>query len=197
METQLYHTLLCSSPLFIALGSQFICELFPTNMRVFALFFFAVIATFLLLPNAVLCDACLASRFVYKLRDEPCSSPDDFHKEINSENTLADFLKLLKKCHIAYNSTVDGIMLPACVPHLDPKSVADNYTKSHDVDYINSKNFTGAGVGTSDDWIVLVLSTNTSTGNFANGGSSSLVVARGGCIGIMVGFLGLFVLLLF
>ena len=56
METQLYHTLLCSSPLFIALGSQFICELFPTNMRVFALFFFVVIATFLLLPNAVLCD---------------------------------------------------------------------------------------------------------------------------------------------
>ncbi|XP_023516540.1 uncharacterized GPI-anchored protein At5g19250-like [Cucurbita pepo subsp. pepo] len=194
-------------------------------MRVFALFFFVVVATFLLLPNAVLCDvkdteilnainnyrqskhlsnlthnknaACLASRFVYKLRDEPCSSPDDFHKEINSENTLADFLKLLKKCHIAYNSTVDGIMLPACVPHLDPKSVSSNYTKSRDVEYISSKNFTGAGVGTSDDWIVLVLSTNTSTGNFANGGSSSLVVARGGCIGIMVGFLGLFVLLLF
>ncbi|CAK9328366.1 unnamed protein product [Citrullus colocynthis] len=189
--------------------------------RLFTLFFFVVISNFLLLPNAVLCDvkdedilkainkyrqsknlsefsynknaACLASRLVYKLRDEPCSSADNFNKEISSESKLADYPKLLKKCHVAYDSSVDGIILPACIPELEPVSVASNYTKSHDIEYINDRNYTGAGVGTFDNWVVLVLSTNTSTGNYASGGPSSLVVAGGGHIGVMVAFLGLFV----
>ncbi|XP_038879946.1 uncharacterized GPI-anchored protein At3g06035-like [Benincasa hispida] len=190
--------------------------------RLFTLFFFVVISNFLLLPNVVLCDvkddnileainqyrlsknlsslssnrnaACLASRLAYKLRDEPCSSAENFNKEISSEAKLADFPKLLKKCHIAYNSSVDGIILPACVPKLEPAFVISNYSNSHDVEYINDGNYTGAGVGTFDNnWVVVVLSTNTSTGDYASGGSTSLVVVGGGRIGVMVALLGMFV----
>ncbi|KAL0558353.1 hypothetical protein IC582_002915 [Cucumis melo] len=190
--------------------------------RLFTLFFFVVISIFLLHPNVVLCDvkddnilsainkyrqsknlsefsynknaACLAGKLVYKLRDEPCSSAENFNKEISSETKLADFPKLLRKCHIAYNSSIDGIILPSCVPGLDPTSVTSNYTHSHDAEYINDQNYTGAGVGTIEDaWVVLILSTNTSTGNYDSSGSSSLVVAGGGRVGVMVALLGMFV----
>lgn len=138
--------------------------------------------------------ACLAGKLVYKLRDEPCSSAENFNKEISSETKLADFPKLLRKCHIAYNTSIDGIILPSCVPGLDPTSVTSNYTHSHDAEYINDQNYTGAGVGTIEDaWVVLILSTNTSTGNYDSSGSSSLVVAGGGRVGVMVALLGMFV----
>lgn len=135
--------------------------------------------------------ACLASKVVFQLRDEACSSADDFNKAVSSETKLTDFHKHLSKCHIAYNSTVDGVILPACVPRLEPKFVVANYTHSHDLEYLNDRNYTGAGVGTVDDWVIIVLSTNTSTGNFSSGGYS-LVVAGGGSIGhVMVALLGL------
>lgn len=139
--------------------------------------------------------ACLASKLALRLRDEVCSSPDDFNKELTSETKLSDFHNLLPKCHINYNSSVDGIVLPACVPDPDPDSVVRNFTSSHDRQYLDDGNFTGAGVGTYDDWVVVVLSTNTSSGNFTNGGFS-LAMDGGGSIGVMALLLGLFVSLL-
>lgn len=58
--------------------------------------------------------------------------------------------------------------MPACVPNLEPSLVLTNFTKSQYSGSLNDTKFTGAGIGSSGDWIVVVLSTESSNGSFEN-----------------------------
>ena len=71
------------------------------------------------------------------------------------------------------NNTLDGEILPICVPKLDPTAVLSNYTNSQYAKYLNDSNYTGAEIGSEKNWMVVVLSTNTSTGSFF--GAASLI----------------------
>ena len=62
------------------------------------------------------------------------------------------------------NNTLDGKILPICVPKLDPTAVLSNYTNSQYAKYLNDSSYTGARIGSKDDWMVVVLSTNTLSG---------------------------------
>ncbi|KAJ6434396.1 hypothetical protein OIU84_017996 [Salix udensis] len=70
-------------------------------------------------------------------------------------------------------STTEGVVLPACAPHLAPTLLLTNYTRTTYSKYINDSRLTGAGLGHEDDWMVVVLTTSTTGGDFA--GATSLV----------------------
>ncbi|KAJ6757213.1 hypothetical protein OIU74_026458 [Salix koriyanagi] len=70
-------------------------------------------------------------------------------------------------------STTEGAVLPACAPHLAPTLLLTNYTRTTYSKYINDSRFTGAGLGHEDGWMVVVLTTSTTGGDFA--GATSLV----------------------
>lgn len=59
-------------------------------------------------------------------------------------------------------------MLSVCVAKRVPNLVLNNFTKTFYTMYLKSSNFTGAGIGTEDDWTVIVLSTSTPAGSFSS-----------------------------
>ena len=58
--------------------------------------------------------------------------------------------------------------MPACVPNLDSGLVLTNFTKSQYSGSLNDTKFVGAGVANDGDWVVVILTTNTPSGNFAS-----------------------------
>lgn len=61
--------------------------------------------------------------------------------------------------------------MPACVPNLDQSIVLSNYTHSQYASSLNDTKYSGIGIGSDKDWIVVILTTGTPTGNFATGSS--------------------------
>nr|AFK48797.1 unknown [Medicago truncatula] len=62
--------------------------------------------------------------------------------------------------------------MPMCVPKLDQDDLFSNYTKnSHFTKYLNNSKYIIAGVGSEDDWMVLIISTNTTSGDFSSANS--------------------------
>lgn len=71
--------------------------------------------------------------------------------------------------------------MPACVPNLVPSLVLANFTESQYSDFLNDTKFTGAGIGSEDNWVV-VLCTNTPGGSFAAADNSVGLVSKVGLI---------------
>ncbi|KAJ0533445.1 hypothetical protein HanIR_Chr09g0408501 [Helianthus annuus] len=86
-----------------------------------------------------------------------------------AEPEFANYPDLLTKCHLNVSTTRDGTILPACVPNLDPTLVLSNYTRSQYSGSLNDTKYTGVGIGSEDDWIVVVLTTNTPEGGYSPG----------------------------
>lgn len=59
------------------------------------------------------------------------------------------------------------MIMPACVPRLESSLVLTNFTKSQYSLSLNDSKFTGIGIGKEDDWIVVVLTTNTPEGSYS------------------------------
>lgn len=57
--------------------------------------------------------------------------------------------------------------MPACIPNLESNLVLSNFTQSQYTKYLNDSQYTGAGIASEDNWIVVVLTTNTPEGSFA------------------------------
>lgn len=112
--------------------------------------------------------ACLADEIAEELVDQPCTKVN-----VGSASPqLANYNKLLKKCDIDINTTRDGIVLPVCVRKLVPTLVLTNYTHSSYAQYLNNSKYTGAGVGSEDDWMVVILTTNNPAGSFVSAANS-------------------------
>lgn len=56
--------------------------------------------------------------------------------------------------------------MPSCVPNLERTLLLTNYTQSQYSRFLNDSKFTGVGFGTEDNWMVVVLTTNTPGGSF-------------------------------
>ncbi|KAL0347977.1 UNVERIFIED_CONTAM: putative GPI-anchored protein [Sesamum angustifolium] len=108
---------------------------------------------------------CVADEIADQLEDKHCASNTAPPAQ---SQLISDYPSVLKKCNIDVNTTRDGMILPVCVPHRVATLVLTNYTQSHNSRYLNDSRFTGAGIGTEDDWTVLVLTTNTPGGSFAS-----------------------------
>ncbi|XP_019196852.1 PREDICTED: uncharacterized GPI-anchored protein At5g19250-like [Ipomoea nil] len=107
---------------------------------------------------------CLAGKIADEIEDEACPRPG----APSSPPRVANLQKHLDKCGIDGNTTKDGMVVPVCVRKRVPTLVLTNYTQSpQNAKYLNDSKYTGVGIGTEDDWTVLVLTTNTQTGMFA------------------------------
>ncbi|KAL5783650.1 hypothetical protein ACOSP7_008679 [Xanthoceras sorbifolium] len=108
---------------------------------------------------------CLADKIAEELEDQPCTAAST----VNAPQ-LANYNHLIEKCNIDINSTTDSAIMPVCVHKLVPTLVLTNYTHSpRYAKQLNNSKFTGAGVGSEDDWMVVILTVNTPAGSFVNG----------------------------
>lgn len=138
---------------------------------------------------------CIALEISNELEDEPCSSAGHYPIVPGNGPKFPNFEKLISKCDIDNETTTDGVILPLCAPkYLD--LVLDNYTHHHTqfAKFLNDSKYTGAGVGSENDWMVVVLSTDSQNGTFAGGAAS--LVAIGMVHYIIAMLLGLFLVLL-
>ncbi|KAK9292241.1 hypothetical protein L1049_020205 [Liquidambar formosana] len=112
---------------------------------------------------------CIADEVAQQLEDQPCTRPIGPSTAVPGTGPqFANYPDALKKCKIHANTTRDGVILPACVPKLVSTLVLANYTETQYARYLNDSKYTGIGIGSEDDWIVVVLTTNTPTGSFAS-----------------------------
>ncbi|KAJ9180218.1 hypothetical protein P3X46_008490 [Hevea brasiliensis] len=120
---------------------------------------------------------CLASEVAKDLEEKKC-------EEASGSNPyqLANHTDLLSKCGINVSHSRDGVVLPVCVPNLDSIEVFTNYTRTQFAKYINDSKFAEAGLGCKGNWMVAVLSTATSEGDFAGANSLVSMIGFGHCL---------------
>ncbi|MBA0587245.1 hypothetical protein Gorai_000377 [Gossypium raimondii] len=72
--------------------------------------------------------------------------------------------------------------MPACVPNLVPNLVLTNFTQSQYNDNLNDTKYTGVGIGSDGDWIVVVLTTGTPEGSYSPATGAAIVASKIGII---------------
>lgn len=135
---------------------------------------------------------CLAGEIADQFKNQPCTNNTGSNTVPGTEPQYSNFPNLLSKCHLNVTTTRDGQILPACVPNLDQGLVLTNFTKSQYSRYLNDTKFTGIGVGSEDNWIVVVLTTSTPEGHYSPGTNTDNGVAGLSALGpvvfLLVGF---------
>ncbi|KAK1591058.1 hypothetical protein Q3G72_001546 [Acer saccharum] len=116
---------------------------------------------------------CVADEIADQFKDKPCTNTTGANTVPGTEPQLADYPNLLAKCHLNISNTQDGIVMPACVPNLVPDIVLSNYTKSQYSNHLNNTKYTGAGIGSDGNWIVVILTTSTPEGNYVTDKSNN------------------------
>ncbi|XP_060217651.1 uncharacterized GPI-anchored protein At5g19250-like [Lycium barbarum] len=139
---------------------------------------------------------CLADEIADQFKDQPCTNTTGANTVPGTEPQFSEYPKLLSKCKLNATTTRDGMIMPACVPNLVPDLVLSNYTKSQYSNSLNDTKFTGVGIGSDDNWVVVVLTTSNPEGSFTPDTSSSNLVFQLGLISHAVILLMAFFLLL-
>ncbi|KAM7279239.1 hypothetical protein ACFE04_006373 [Oxalis oulophora] len=109
---------------------------------------------------------CLADELADYMKDQPCTNTTGSNTVPGTEEQISNYPQLLSKCHLNISDTRDGQTLPACVPNLDAHLVLTNFTKSQYSQYLNDSTYTGVGIGSDGNWIVVVLTTSTAEGSY-------------------------------
>ncbi|KAL0876472.1 hypothetical protein Bca101_026177 [Brassica carinata] len=109
---------------------------------------------------------CLADELADQFKNQPCTNTTGPASVPGSQPGFPDFPKFLTKCRLNPTATRDGEIMPACVPNLDATLVLSNFTKSRYNKNLNDSKFTGIGIASDDNWIVVILTTNTTEGGF-------------------------------
>ncbi|KAE9593674.1 hypothetical protein Lalb_Chr18g0045571 [Lupinus albus] len=145
--------------------------------------------------NKVSKASCLAEEVAEELEDEPCENVNQYAPSLTSSPKIPNLQKHINKCDININTTTDGVVLPVCVSKLEPTIVLSNYTHTDRYSrYLNNSVYTGAGLGSEHDWMVLVLTTNTTTGSFSASSDAAGAISLLVNVTTLMGFLimGLF-----
>ncbi|TKY51116.1 GPI-anchored protein [Spatholobus suberectus] len=126
---------------------------------------------------------CLADKIADQFKKQPCTNTTGANTVPGTEPQFSNYPDLLTKCHLAISNTRDGNVMPACVPGLVQSLVLTNFTKSLYSDSLNDTKYTGIGIGSEDNWVVVVLTTNTTAGTFAPYSSNGAdLISRSGLI---------------
>lgn len=72
--------------------------------------------------------------------------------------------------------------MPACVPNLVPNLVLTNFTQSQYNDNLNDTKYTGVGIGSDGDWIVVVLTTGRPEGSYSPATGAASVASKIGLV---------------
>lgn len=116
---------------------------------------------------------CLADEIADQFKNQACTNTTGANTVPGTEPQFPNYPDLLTKCHLNVSNTRDGAVMPACVPGLVPSLVLTNFTQSLYSDSLNDTKYTGIGIGSEDNWIVVVLTTNTPEGSFVPATSNS------------------------
>lgn len=135
---------------------------------------------------------CLADEIADQFKNQPCTNTTGSASVPGTVPGFPNYPNLLTKCNLNITATRDGVIMPACVPHRDASLVLTNFTKSQYNKNLNDSKFTGIGIGSDDNWIVVVLTTSTPEGGFSPSTNNS----GGLTFGVVNGFL-LFLLFCF
>lgn len=109
---------------------------------------------------------CLADELADQFKNQPCTNMTGPASVPGSQPGFTEFPKFLTKCRLNITATRDGEIMPACVPNLDASLVLSNFTKSRYNQNLNDSKFTGIGIASDDNWIVVILTTNTTEGGY-------------------------------
>ncbi|XP_043722401.1 uncharacterized GPI-anchored protein At5g19250-like [Telopea speciosissima] len=110
---------------------------------------------------------CFADQMAQQYKSQPCTNTTGSDTVPGTETQFSNYPDLLANCNLNTTDTRDGMVMPACVPNLDPSLVLSNYTESQYNGYLNDSKYTEAGISSEGNWVVVVLTTDTSGGNFA------------------------------
>ncbi|KAK3200292.1 hypothetical protein Dsin_023707 [Dipteronia sinensis] len=122
---------------------------------------------------------CLADKIAGELENQPCSAASTI-----KASQLANYNHFIDKCKIDVNSTTESAIMPVCVHKLVPTLVLTNYTHSPAyAKHLNNSKFTGAGVGSEDDWMVVILTGNTPAASVTGNTPAASVVKGAGSSG--------------
>ncbi|GJR82623.1 hypothetical protein Tco_0153408 [Tanacetum coccineum] len=133
---------------------------------------------------------CMADEISEALEHKSCASMAGPSLVTGTQPRYADYPSIVKKCNIDVNTTADGVILPVCVHKRVPTLVLTNYTQSSYASYLNNSRYSGIGVGKEDDWVVVVLTTNTPAGTFSNMAPSSVLHVSQGLVLLMLVWFG-------
>ncbi|XP_057475494.1 uncharacterized GPI-anchored protein At5g19250-like [Actinidia eriantha] len=134
---------------------------------------------------------CFAEQLADHFKNQPCTNTTGSNTVPGTEPHFSNYTNLLAKCNLNLTTTQDGQILPACVPNLVPNLVLSNFTQSQYSKYLNNTKFTGVGISSEKNWIVLVLTANTTGGSFVNdksAGSVSTVSLIYHCLFLVMAF---------
>ncbi|KAH7284433.1 hypothetical protein KP509_34G054100 [Ceratopteris richardii] len=114
--------------------------------------------------------SCMAEKFLQRYENTPCTNSTGLDTIPGEEPNYPDYPSWLSECDITTDRVKDGRVLPDCVPAgVDSNSFASvavqNYTQSAN-ETISSPEYTSAGVASGKNWYVVVLATNTSSGDY-------------------------------
>lgn len=131
---------------------------------------------------------CLAGKVAEEIEKTPCENVNQFYPStVSGGSNIPNLRKHIEKCDINITTTTDGVILPVCVPKLEPTIVLSNYTHSDRcAQFLNNSKYSGAGLGSEDDWMVLVLTTNTATGTFSASSATSLLHSNVASVGLFL-----------
>eukprot|EP00262_Sarcandra_glabra_P019112 TRINITY_DN7097_c0_g2_i1.p2 TRINITY_DN7097_c0_g2~~TRINITY_DN7097_c0_g2_i1.p2 ORF type:complete len:194 (+),score=21.61 TRINITY_DN7097_c0_g2_i1:242-823(+) len=111
---------------------------------------------------------CLAEQLAEQLKNQDCTNTTGANTVPGTENQLANYPDFLARCHLNISNTRDGVVMPACVPGLTPSIVLTNFTHTQYSGNLNDSQYSGVGIASERDWVVVVLTTNTTDGSFEN-----------------------------
>ncbi|XP_047329011.1 uncharacterized GPI-anchored protein At5g19250-like [Impatiens glandulifera] len=110
---------------------------------------------------------CLAEELAEQFKNQPCTNTTGADTVPGTEPQFSNYPDLLVKCHLNITNTREGNVMPACIPNLVPDLVLSNFTQSQYSEYLNDSTFSGAGIGSEDNWVVVILTKDTVGGNFS------------------------------
>ncbi|EMS50332.1 hypothetical protein TRIUR3_23618 [Triticum urartu] len=110
---------------------------------------------------------CLAEQLAKKFKGQECTNTTGANTVPGTEPQFPDYPQFLNRCHLNASVTEDGQVMPACVPGLVADVVLTNYTKSQYNRFLNDTKYSGVGIANEGDWVVVVLSTSTDSGDYS------------------------------
>ncbi|KAK7284339.1 hypothetical protein RJT34_19084 [Clitoria ternatea] len=122
--------------------------------------------------NQVPKATCFANQVAEEIEGMPCETFNQSSLEPSPGGNpkMLNLQKHIDKCDIKnvnLSSSSDGLealILPVCVSKLEPTVVLSYYTNSdYYAQFLNNSKYTGVGLGTEDDWMVLLLLTTDTT----------------------------------
>lgn len=111
---------------------------------------------------------CLAEEIAEQFKNQPCTNTTGANTVPGTEASISRLRippeQMQIECHY-FKRCCNTTCL--CPPNLDQDMVLSNYTNSKYSGSLNDTRYAGIGIGSDDNWIVVILTTNTPTGNFA------------------------------